>query len=66
MGLIVESQKLLQPKDGRFLFKAQAEEGQGVIEYGLLIFLASIIVIAVLVLFGPQTGSIFSVVTSSI
>ncbi|GEM_PF-6812254 len=62
----MRSQELLQRENGRTLLHAVSEEGQGVVEYGLLIFLASIIVLAVLVLFGPQTGSIFSVVTSSI
>ncbi|MBI2886153.1 MAG: pilus assembly protein [Chloroflexi bacterium] len=36
------------------------------IEYGLLIFLASVIVIAILIILGPQTGSIFSTVSNTI
>jgi len=60
------SRELLRRENGRTLLHAVSEDGQGLIEYGLLIFLASIIVIAVLVLFGPQTGSIFSAVTTSI
>lgn len=36
------------------------EEGQGMIEYGLIIALVSIAVIAVLVLFGPQLVIIFN------
>ena len=43
-----------------------AEAGQGMVEYGLLIFLASIIVIAILLLLGPQTGSIFSAIGTAI
>ena len=42
------------------------EEGQGLVEYGLIIFLVAIVVIAILVLLGPQIGSIFSGITSSI
>ncbi len=42
------------------------EEGQGLVEYGLIIFLVAIVVIAILVLLGPQIGSIFSNVSSSI
>ena len=42
------------------------EEGQGLVEYGLIIFLVAIVVIAILVLLGPQIGAIFSGVTGSI
>ncbi|MSQ10724.1 MAG: Flp family type IVb pilin [Dehalococcoidia bacterium] len=42
------------------------EEGQGLVEYGLIIFLVAIVIIAILVLLGPQIGSIFSQVTGSI
>ncbi len=42
------------------------EQGQGLVEYGLIIFLVAIVVIAILVLLGPQIGSIFSGITSSI
>ena len=44
----------------------RAEVGQGLVEYGLLIFLASIIVLAILLLMGPQTGSIFSAISTAI
>ncbi len=42
------------------------EEGQGLVEYGLIIFLVAIVVIAILVLLGPQIGSIFSGISNSI
>lgn len=42
------------------------EEGQGLVEYGLIIFLVAIVIIAILVLLSPQIGSIFSQVTGSI
>ncbi len=42
------------------------EEGQGLVEYGLIIFLVAIVVIAILVLLGPQIGAIFSGITGSI
>lgn len=41
-------------------------EGQGLVEYGLIIFLVAIVVIAILMLLGPQIGSIFSGITGSI
>ncbi|MBI2865009.1 MAG: Flp family type IVb pilin [Chloroflexi bacterium] len=42
------------------------EEGQGLVEYGLIIFLVAIVVIAVLVLVGPRIGNIFSSITAAI
>lgn len=35
--------------------------GQGLVEYALIVFLVAVIVIAILVLLGPQIGSVFSV-----
>ncbi len=43
----------------------QREEGQGLVEYGLIIFLVAIVIIAILVLLGPQIGSIFSGITEA-
>ncbi len=42
------------------------EEGQGLVEYGLIIFLVAVVVIAILVLLGPQIGSIFSSISNSL
>ncbi len=36
------------------------EEGQGLLEYGLILVLVSIVVIVILTLFGPQIGNLFS------
>ncbi|MSQ15511.1 MAG: Flp family type IVb pilin [Dehalococcoidia bacterium] len=42
------------------------EEGQGLVEYGLIIFLVAIVVIAILVLLGPQIGKIFSNISTQV
>jgi pilus assembly protein Flp/PilA len=42
---------------------ASSESGQGLVEYGLIIFLVAIVVIAILLLVGPRIGSIFSRIT---
>jgi len=44
----------------------RGERAQGLVEYGLIIFLVAIVIIAILVLLGPQIGSIFSSITTSI
>jgi pilus assembly protein Flp/PilA len=42
------------------------EEGQGLVEYALILFLVAVVVIAILVLLGPQIGKVFSSVTKSL
>jgi len=36
------------------------EEGQGLLEYGLILVLVAIVVIAILALLGPTVGNMFS------
>ena len=42
------------------------EDGQGLVEYALILVLVAIVVIAVLALIGPQIGNVFSQVTSAL
>ena len=42
------------------------EEGQGLVEYGLIIMLISLVVIAVLVLLGAPLGAFYSNITGSV
>jgi pilus assembly protein Flp/PilA len=42
------------------------EEGQGLVEYALILFLVAIVVIAILALLGQQIVSVFSQVVSSL
>ena|SRR5690348_1351080 len=52
---------------GRFLrSRRSAERGQGLVEYSLIIALVAIVVIAILVLMGPQIGQIFSTITNGL
>ena len=48
--------------DFKKLFKKgnNEEEGQGLVEYALILFLVAVVVIAILILLGPQIGSVFS------
>ncbi len=53
--------------DFKKLFKKNSEEeGQGLVEYALILFLVAIVVIAILILLGPQIGSVFSGVTKAL
>ena len=42
------------------------EEGQGLVEYALILVLVAIVVIAILLLVGPQVANIFSKVTNGL
>ena len=42
------------------------EQGQGLVEYALIIFLVAIVVIAILLLLGPQIGAVFSSIYATI
>lgn len=42
------------------------EEGQGLVEYALILVLVAIVVIAILLLLGPIIGNVFSSVTSGL
>ncbi len=42
------------------------EEGQGMVEYGLIIALVAIVVIAALVILGPKVAAIFNTASASL
>ncbi|HCC78620.1 MAG: pilus assembly protein [Chloroflexi bacterium GWB2_49_20] len=44
----------------------KAERAQGLVEYAIIIMLVAIVVIAVITLFGPLIGNMFSKVNSSL
>jgi pilus assembly protein Flp/PilA len=39
------------------------EEGQGLVEYALILVLVAVVVIGILTVLGPQIGSVFSSIT---
>jgi len=45
---------------------AQREQGQGLLEYALIIILVAVIVLVVLALLGPAVGQMFSNVVQKI
>ena len=42
------------------------EDGQGLVEYALILVLVAIVVIAILLLLGPVIGNVFSNITTSL
>ena len=42
------------------LYRPQNEEGQGLVEYALILVLVAVVVIIVLVVLGPLIGNVFS------
>ena len=44
----------------------QREEGQGMVEYGLILALVAVVAVAALVLMGPKVGSIMNSVNASL
>lgn len=44
----------------------QREEGQGLVEYALVLVLVAVVVIAILTLLGPQIGNVFSRITDGL
>jgi pilus assembly protein Flp/PilA len=42
------------------------EEGQGMVEYALILVLVAIVVIAILAVLGPQIGAVFSRITETL
>lgn len=42
------------------------EEGQGLVEYALILVLVAIVVIAILLLLGPTIGNVFSNLVSNL
>jgi pilus assembly protein Flp/PilA len=46
------------------LYHPPPEKGQGLMEYALILVLLAIVVIAVLVVFGPTLGNMYSRITN--
>lgn len=44
------------------LYHPQDEDGQGLVEYALILVLVAVVVVVVLIVFGPAIGNLFSTV----
>jgi pilus assembly protein Flp/PilA len=63
-NLMLEMASLLSPATKKS--HSSPEEGQGMIEYGLLVALISIAAVAVIVLIGPQLSSTFQTIVNAL
>jgi len=48
------------------LYRPQQEEGQGLVEYALILVLVAVVVIVILALLGPVIGNTFSNVVTGL
>ena len=53
-------------KGGFAMLFLPREEGQGLVEYALILVLVAIVVIAILLLLGPVVGNVFSNIVSNL
>jgi pilus assembly protein Flp/PilA len=56
----------LKGKEVKDMLFLPREEGQGLVEYALILVLVAIVVIAVLILVGPAVGNVFSTIVNAI
>jgi Flp pilus assembly pilin Flp len=64
LQMLLTDRKLIGQK--KFRKKCPPSIGQGLVEYALILSLVAIVVLAILALFGPSIGSIFSNVNTSL
>ncbi len=48
------------------LYRPQNEEGQGLVEYALILVLVALVVIVVLIVLGPTLGNTFSTIVGDL
>lgn len=48
------------------LFQPRNEEGQGLVEYALILVLVAVVVIVILTFLGPVIGNVFSQITDNL
>jgi pilus assembly protein Flp/PilA len=56
----------LTRKGGKLMLYMPREEGQGLVEYALILVLVAVVVIVILALLGPAIGNIFSNIVNAL
>ena len=49
--------------EGLMLFVKEGQEGQGLMEYALVLVFVAIVIVAILTVLGPQVGNMYSRIT---
>jgi pilus assembly protein Flp/PilA len=49
---------------GSFMIFLPREEGQGLVEYALILLFIAIVVVAIMLIFGPAVGDLYSTVVN--
>ena len=57
---------ILFGKEVRIMLTSKKEQGQGLVEYALILVLVALVVIAALLILGPVIGNTFSMINSSL
>lgn len=63
---MIELSRLLDWMNKSKSDQEDTEEGQGLVEYALILMLVAIVVIGALMVLGPKIGSMFSAVTKGL
>jgi pilus assembly protein Flp/PilA len=60
------AQKIHKGREVSAMLFLPREEGQGLVEYALILVLVAIVVIAILLLVGPAVGNVFSTIVNAL
>jgi pilus assembly protein Flp/PilA len=53
-------------QEASMLYPPRSDEGQGLVEYALILVLVVLVVLAILTVLGPQIGNTFSRITNAL
>ncbi len=60
------TQRIYKRREVQAMLFLPREEGQGLVEYALILVLVAIVVIAILLLVGPAVGNVFSTIVKAL
>jgi pilus assembly protein Flp/PilA len=66
LGSAVAYYRFIHCNGGYPMLFLHREDGQGLVEYALILVLVAIVVIAILTLLGPRIGNVFSQITNGL
>jgi pilus assembly protein Flp/PilA len=64
-GFSASSRVARTKEGGAFMILSPREEGQGLVEYALILLFIAIVVVAIMLIFGPSVGNLYSTVVNS-